>query len=177
MIKLPKTLVYGAAALTAGVLFLAAPRAAHAIAATLVEVMNTRATPVPNQDVDIAARHPYTATCTIFAAGGAFATCQPTPAPPTTGFETVIQSVNMWLNQDTGTVQPIETLLGFNAGGATYQNYVPFVQQGPGVWVGSQPAAIYLDPSPINPLQCAALYNNGSATMSCTVTGYTVSLP
>jgi hypothetical protein len=51
MFKLPQTLTYGAAALAAGALILAAPRAAHAIAATLVQVTNTPASPVVAQDV------------------------------------------------------------------------------------------------------------------------------
>jgi hypothetical protein len=51
MFHLPKTLTYGAAALTAGALILAAPRAAHAIAATLVQVTNTAASPAVAQDV------------------------------------------------------------------------------------------------------------------------------
>ena len=53
MIQLPKSaLSYGAAALAAGALMLAAPRAAHAIAATLVQVTNTPANPAIAQGVE-----------------------------------------------------------------------------------------------------------------------------
>lgn len=44
-------------------LALVTPRAAHALAAALVQVTNTPANPVPNQDVDAPARHAYAATC------------------------------------------------------------------------------------------------------------------
>ena len=52
MFRVPKSaLSYGAVAFTAGALMLAAPRAAHAIAATLVQVTNTPANPAVSQDV------------------------------------------------------------------------------------------------------------------------------
>jgi hypothetical protein len=51
MFKLPQTLTYGAALLAAGVLTLTVPRAAHAIAATLVQVTNTATAPAIAQDV------------------------------------------------------------------------------------------------------------------------------
>jgi len=160
-----------------------APKAVHAAAAALVEITNTRSNPVPNQDVDIAARHPFTATCYVYANGGAFASCQPTPAPPATGYETVIQNVNVSVNQDSGSVQPFVTELEYNTAGAEFQFFVPLFTQTQGTsaggeWVGNQPSAIYLSPTgSYNPLQCSSLWNNGSATFTCTVSGYTVSLP
>jgi hypothetical protein len=52
MIKLPKSVLpFGAGALALGALIVAAPRAAHAIAATLVQVTNTSASPAVAQDV------------------------------------------------------------------------------------------------------------------------------
>jgi hypothetical protein len=153
------------------------PKTVHALAAALVQISNTRSNPVPTQDVDIAARHPYTATCNIYGNGGKFQVCYPTPALPTSGYETVIQSVNIALNQDSGNVQPYVTDLSFTTGGNTYQFYVPMLAQGQGEWVGTQPTAIYADPASY--LQCATLFNDSSsyATMFCTVTGYTVAIP
>jgi hypothetical protein len=153
------------------------PKTVHALAAALVQIANTRSNPVPTQDVDIAARHPYNATCYVYGSSGAFLDCQPTPAPPTSGYETVIQSVNIQLNQDSGSVQPAITDFGFSSGGAWYNYYVPFISQGPGNWVASQLTAIYVDPNASNPLQCATLFNGGTAAMNCTVTGYTVAVP
>jgi hypothetical protein len=169
----------GAVVLAGLVLMLAAPKAAHAIAAALVQVTNTRSNPVPTQDVDIAARHPFTASCNVFGSGGAFVNCAPTPAPPTTGFETVIQSVSILVNQDTGNAQPVETVFNFSTNGSNfYQQWIPYFPQGTGLWVAHQLTAIYVDPSSFNPLQCSTLFNTGStATLFCTVTGYTVALP
>jgi hypothetical protein len=178
----PAWMTVGGVVLAALILPLFAPKAVHALAAALVQITNTRSNPVPNQDVDIAARHPYTATCYIYANGGAFASCQPTPAPPATGSETVIQNVNIALNQDSGTVQPFVTELAYVTAGNDFSFYVPLLTQTQGAnggeWIGNQPSAIYLDPTgSYNPLQCASLWNGGHATLVCTVTGYTVSLP
>jgi hypothetical protein len=177
--KFAKWIVMGSGGVILALLsvVLIAPRTVHAVAAALVQVTNTRSNPVPTQDVDIAARHPYTASCNIFGSSGAFVVCQPTPAPPTSGFETVIQSVNIQLNQDTGAVQPAITDLSYSTGGAGYVHYLPFIPTGTGNWVGSELTAIYVDPNSFNPLQCGTLFNNGSATMNCTVTGYTVAIP
>lgn len=178
----PALMVVGCVLLTGLTLTLVAPKTVHALAATLVQITNTRSNPVPTQDVDIAARHPFTATCNVYANGGAFATCQPTPAPPTTGYETVIQNVNIALNQDSGNVQPFVTDLSYYTAGADFQFYVPLLTQTQGTpaggeWIGNQPAAIYMDPSAFNPLQCNSLWNGGYATLTCTVSGYTVSIP
>jgi hypothetical protein len=52
MIRLPKSVVsFGAVALVAGVLALAVPRAAHAVAAAMVLVTNTAANPAITQSV------------------------------------------------------------------------------------------------------------------------------
>lgn len=51
MIRLPKSVIsFGTLALAAGVLTLAVPRAAHAVAAALVQVTNTPANPAVTQD-------------------------------------------------------------------------------------------------------------------------------
>jgi hypothetical protein len=177
--KFAKWIVMGSGGVVLALLcvVLISPKTAHALVAALVQVTNTRSNPVPTQDVDIAARHPFTASCNVFGNSGAFVVCQPTPAPPTSGYETVIQSVNIQLNQDTGTVQPVVTDLSYFTGGADYVHYLPFIPTGTGNWVGSELTAIYVDPNSFNPLQCATLFNNGSATMNCTVTGYTVAIP
>lgn len=177
--KFAKWIVMGSGGVVLALLcvVLISPRTAHSLVAALVQVTNTRSNPVPTQDVDIAARRPFTATCSVLGSSGAFVVCQPTPAPPTSGYETVIQSVNIQLNQDAGTVQPAIMDLSFSTGGAEYVHYAPFIPTGTGNWVASELTAIYVDPSAFNPLQCATLFNNGTATMNCTVTGYTVAVP
>jgi len=177
----PVMLGIGGALLVVLMMPFVAPKTVHALAAALVQVTNTRSTPVPTQDVDIAARHPFTASCNVFGSSGtAFLICYPTPAPPTSGYETVIQSVNIALNQDTGNANPEAADLSYTTAGGTYQFFVPMLAQGvgPQEWVGSQPTAIYLDPEAFNPLQCATLFNSGAtATLNCTVSGYSVALP
>jgi hypothetical protein len=52
MFRPPQSVLsYGAVAIATGILMLAAPRAAHAIAATLVQVTNTPVNPAVSQDV------------------------------------------------------------------------------------------------------------------------------
>jgi hypothetical protein len=89
MNRLPKSLLsFGAVALAAGVLTLAFPHAAHAVAAALVEVTNTRSNPVPNQDADAPGRHPYQQSCSATSI-----TCFMPVFPPNT--EVVIQTVSL----------------------------------------------------------------------------------
>jgi hypothetical protein len=163
------------------VLTLAVPRTAHAVAAALVQVVNTRSTPVPNQDVDHPARHPFTASCNVpaaFAPQG-FVLCYPTPAPPVSGFETVVQSINILVNRNTGGGSPTLTGLNFGTGANYYQQYLPFVPQGTfnQNWVVQQAVTNYVDPG--GSLQCFAQISDTTTNvqLNCTVSGYTVALP
>jgi hypothetical protein len=178
--KFAKWIVMGSGGVILAVasVILVSPKTAHALAAALVQITNTRSNPVPTQDVDIAARHPYTATCYVFGNPGAFITCQPVPAPPSSGYETVIQNVNVSLNQDTGSVQPVVTDFSYATAGNSFQLAVPIGAQGVGEWAGNMPTTAYVDPTgSYNPLQCASLFNNGTATMTCTISGYSVAIP
>ena len=179
MTRLPKSVLsFGAVALATCVLTLAVPRSAHAVAAALVQVVNTRSTPVPNQDVDHPARHPFTASCNVpaaFAPQG-FVVCYPTPAPPA-GVETVVQSVNMLVNRNTGGGFPMATGFNFTTGGGFYEQFLPFVPQGSGFWVVQQPMTNYVDPG--GNLQCTTIISDTTTNvqLNCTVSGYTVALP
>ena len=178
--KFSKTSLFAIGGITLAASLLA-PRAAHAVVATLVQVANTRSTPVPNQDVDHPARHPFTATCTS-PVQTTFVSCTPTPAPPASGFETVIQNVSILVNRFGGTGAPVYTEIDYVNGGTPYTLYLPFVTQadtpGHGFWVVNQPVTAYLDPGAVGP-RCLALMidTSTSAEVFCTVTGYTVSLP
>ena len=81
--KFAKWIVMGSGGVVLALLcvILISPKAAHAMVAALVQVTNTRSNPVPTQDVDTAARHPFTAGCNVYGSSGAFVVCQPTPAP------------------------------------------------------------------------------------------------
>jgi hypothetical protein len=181
MFHLPKTLTYGSAVLAAVALLLAAPRAMHAVAATLVQVTNTTAEPVPAKDVDNPARHPFAATCTGQGQGEEGpASCNPLPAPPA-GAETVIQSVSILVTRGNSTATTAGTYYSFVTGGQSYQSYLPYVTQqiasNAAAWVANQSTTIYEDPSSLH--ACSAVQSDLATQfqITCTVTGYTVSLP
>src|SRR5580700_1363886 len=81
---------------TVGVLVIAAvgimsPRVAHAVVATMVQVANTTANPVPNQDVDNPARNFFQATNS---AGGCSGTCVITFSAVPNGARLIIRQVS-----------------------------------------------------------------------------------
>jgi hypothetical protein len=64
MFRIPKSVLsFGAVAVAGGALTLAVPRAAHAIAATLVQVVNTTANPAITQDTSRQASQIVTLVC------------------------------------------------------------------------------------------------------------------
>jgi hypothetical protein len=161
----------GGLAAAAALLAVLAPRAAHAVTATLVEVVNTRSTPVPNQDVDHPGRHPYQQSCN---SGGnpvqnGFMSCQMPAVPPNT--EVVIQNVSVDINLAPGPQQ-----FGFlltQGGGVGAETLFPLVSVA-GRYIGNQPTTQFADPG-TQPACAAAV--TASGFFECFVTGYTVSLP
>jgi hypothetical protein len=140
----------GFVVLAALVLTLLAPRAARAIAATAVKVENTRSAPVPNQDVDIAARHPYTAECftnSPSSEGGQFG-CNPAPAPPASGFETVIQNVSVGISALAGTGMPVAVGLMLNTAGTQFNPALAFTPQSSGFGRSVSPRRSTWTPTP-----------------------------
>lgn len=64
MFRIPKSILsFGAVAVASGALTLAVPRAAHAIAATLVQIVNTTANPAITQDTSKQASQIVTLVC------------------------------------------------------------------------------------------------------------------
>jgi hypothetical protein len=161
------SMVIAGLAVAAALLTILSPKA-HALVATLVEVANTRATPVPNQDVDSAARHPYQQSCQDF--GVDFQTCTMPVVPP--NIEVVIQTVSM---QVTGAAP---TLLQFatTGGGVNIFTNIPSPGQTGPFYVATQSLTQYVDPG-----TSAACYSNTTGTavaaLSCSVSGYFVTLP
>jgi hypothetical protein len=156
----------GGLAAAAALLAVLAPKAAHAVTATLVEVVNTRSTPVPNQDVDAPGRHPYSQTCSSTGSGNFFGCDMPT-VPPNT--EVVIQNVSMLLSGGS----PTSGSLVSTSGGQVVTAYIPLVAVGGPYFSASQPITQYIDPGTV-----AACYGPfGFTGFSCTISGYTVSLP
>lgn len=100
MFQLPKSVLsFGAGALTLGVFILAAPRAAHAISATLVQVTNTAANPVPNLDTERNARIPYQSS--INASPCSIAPCDFLMSPVPAGYRLVAQGVSVDVRDST----------------------------------------------------------------------------
>jgi hypothetical protein len=144
-------------------LTLVSPKA-HALVAALVQVANTPANPVPNQDVDFPARHPYQQTCSAAApdANGSLL-CNMPIVPPNT--EVVIQSVSMLVEGS-----PIVSQIQTTGGGVQAGMVIPLVNN-----IANQPLTLYIDPGTV--ATCQSLLTKAPGAMGCTITGYTVSLP
>jgi hypothetical protein len=159
---------FGGLAAAAALLTLFSPKA-HALVATLVEVVNTRSTPVPNQDVDHPARHPYQQICFNNTIQGGDLSCQTPAAPPNT--EVVIQNVSMIVSSN---VAPQVSRIITVGGGVSINTYIPLVAQ-TGNYMVSQQLTQYVDPG--TSATCDTQLNSTNAQLICTITGYTVSLP
>jgi hypothetical protein len=71
MIRIPKSIFsFGALVLAAGVVTLAVPRTAHALAAALVEIANTPASPANTQDISKQANQMVQLVCPAAASDG-----------------------------------------------------------------------------------------------------------
>jgi hypothetical protein len=160
----------GGLAAVAALLTVVSPKA-HALAATLVEVVNTRSSPVPNQDVDHPGRHPYQQNCISSGNQNGYVSCNMPTTPPNT--ELVIQNVSMVINLTSAPLYSRFLTLG---GGTGLETYIPLVAQSSN-YMASQPLVQYSDPGS-TPL-CDSTTNDTSQSLrlTCTITGYTVSLP
>ncbi len=155
-------------------LALVTPRAAHALAAALVQVTNTPANPVPNQDVDAPGRHPFAATCTVGSGGQE---CSLSTVPANT--EYVIQTITVILTAGPGLpAQPSAGEFETTAGGTTAGvAFFPLINSGGEVASATQSLTAYADPG-TTPI-CAVQTPNflPDSVVTCTITGYTVSVP
>lgn len=100
---------YGAVVLGTTVLFFATPRAVHAIAATLVQVTNTTANPVPNLDAERIARVRYESTqqpqgtCPI---GNGPQQCSFVFTAPPSGYRLIVENVSGSITLAAGATSP-----------------------------------------------------------------------
>jgi hypothetical protein len=125
----------GALALAAMLLNFVAPRAAHALVATAVQVMNTSATPVPTRDVDAAGRNPFRLSCT------GVGNCQTPPVPAGNTFvvESIFASVagtGAWLQFNVQTP-------GLGGVGDESIAFAPLVQSTPSIAIAFQNISMY----------------------------------
>jgi len=169
----------GAALGVVATLALVTPRAAHAVAAALVQVTNTSANPVPNQDVDAPGRHLYQSICTTTTGDslGKQFVCILSAVPANT--ELVIQTVSILaetpnppaIGQLATTVRGVQAVVAFpvvNSG---------LTEFGTMIGTATQPLTLYADPG--TQPQCSVVVASAPAipAMTCSVIGYTVSLP
>jgi hypothetical protein len=150
-------------------LTLAAPKAAHAVTATLVQVANTRATPVPTESVDEPGRHPYQTTCTGFSNAYGLAYCN-TPNVPA-GYEFVIQSVSMYVQN----AAPQYAYIITTVSNGVMDTYIPLTAQGGLNYVGAVGLTLQNDPN--NGITCDAVTSSTEAGVTCSFSGYLTSLP
>jgi hypothetical protein len=182
MFKLPKNLsVYGAAALAVATLVLATPRAAHAIAATLVQVTNTTANPVPNLDAERIARIPYESTqqpqgnCPN---SNLIQACNFAFTPPPTGYRLVVENVSGWIVLANGTTLPpiaILTDVDNTVGRTTIWSYAGILVQGSGTAIlasFNQPAHAVFDAGDSGPEVAVNANWEGGTVQYMTLTGY-----
>ena len=162
----------GGLAAVAALLTVVSPKA-HALAATLVEVVNTRSTPVPNQDVDHPGRHPYQLSCNATGTDqNGYISCQMPATPPNT--ELVIQNASVAVLY-TVPVYPAELIT--KVGGVTTWNYLLLAPQSSSAFVASQLVTQYNDPGTQPAVFFQATSPNPNVVLECTITGYTVTLP
>jgi hypothetical protein len=159
------------------------PRAVRAAVATLVQVSNTTADPIPNSSVDEPARHVWTGTCHFTATNQNIAYCS---VPASSNEEVVVQEESYYAISD-----PTNTFALFTAGvllssgfGGNFLAFAQSADNGLHQPTGSNyfytaAATIYLDPG--SQLLCSAetkgLNSNVALGGDCYFSGYYVTLP
>lgn len=168
--RLPKSVVsFGGVALLATVLTLAVPRAAHGIAAALVQVTNTAASPVINQDVDALGRHPFTSSCS----GPNICFFATVPA----GRELVIQTLSVGISIPASVPAAIAQLQTTTGGTVGNPVQFPVASQIEGFGFALQSFTAYADPGTTPACTFLTMPGLVGATIGCTITGYTISTP
>jgi hypothetical protein len=164
----------GGLAAAAALLTLVSPKA-RAIVATLVEVTNTRSAPVPNQDVDAPERHPFALVCNP--PMGVANVCSFAPVPANT--ELVIQTVSISsVVTNSNTLWPLSSgALQTEVGGIPAKFAFPVVGASENSGSATQSLTVYADPGTVPACVVYLPISFPSTFMTCTITGYTVSLP
>jgi len=143
-----------------------APQKARAVVATLVQVVNTPSSPVPNQDVDHPGRHPFNQMCT-----GTPSACAIT-AP--FGQRVVVQYVSTWHSGSPACVYVQLQLVDPSILAAR----LPCVSAGTDsfgspIYIAQGPVTVYIEPGKTMGVS-DHLAGSGSAAFEALVTGYTI---
>jgi hypothetical protein len=155
------------------------PKVAHAVVATLVQVVNTTANPVPNLDTERIARIPYESTqqptgnCP---SGSGVQQCifDFTPAPA--GYRLIVQSVSGSVSLQPGTTAPpTAILINGDNGRYTYWSFTGTLGQtlSGAMYSGfNQPALAYYDPGDSGPAMYLVANYQAGVGQYMTLTGY-----
>jgi hypothetical protein len=159
-----------------------APKAARGIAATLVQVANTTSNPVPNQDVQQPAHHVFTASCTSSLTNGSIATCSAGAVPA--GEEFVIETISFEGAADATNTRLVPSFSVISAGSAEVVTLSSIGDDGllqprASEFEVTQAARLYADPgfSPNCLVQTKGSNLTVGILFTCTISGYTVSVP
>lgn len=150
---------------------LASPRAVHAIAAALVQVVNTPANAVPTM-LAPAASQLYQSSCTGQSGGYANAFCllDPVPAKQTL----FVEAVNMIAYAESGNspIQPYFSAAGNFDWSKPGNHFIPLFAQGSGLWIGNLAGRVYSSAT-VRP-GCYVYFasNSTGGTVICQVSGY-----
>jgi len=151
----------GSVVLAGLILTLLMPKAANAIAATAVQVMNTSTNPVPVQS--LLPGKPFIQTCTNFTTSSNCALSPPVPA----GYTFAVQHSNAVSLGGPAGVQPIYWF--FTTQGQPVYEVQLLQQSASGPAVNDSPVAWYADAASSPHF---FLYNGTAATIIATLTGY-----
>jgi len=155
------------------------PRAVRAAVATLVEVSNTTANPIPNKNVDEPARHAWTALCEVGSAGTSASCTITTP----NNEEVVVQAETYSVGADRANTYMLFSSSATTAG-SPFVVYAQAVdndlsQPDNSYFANTASATMYLDPN--SALVCTArtkgLNVNRELNGTCLYSGYYVTLP
>jgi hypothetical protein len=165
--------VLGSVFLAALLLATVAPRAAHAVAAALVQVTNTTASPVPTSDV--APLQAYEGVCFGSTPGYSVTGLECEISTPA-GKRLVVQSASMLVDTPTGVV-PVNSSVGATQPGVV-SFFLPVVFRGAvnGGYVsnGTQSLQFYAEGA----VNCDTTFEaNADSNMVCSVAGYLVDAP
>ncbi|MGA2810980.1 MAG: hypothetical protein ABSG16_06240 [Candidatus Acidiferrum sp.] len=172
----------GFVVLAAALVSVLAPKATHALVATLVQVANTPANPVPNRDAD-SPEHATTvvSSCSVTTGPGpgAGVFCVPYPGSPA-GKRLVIEQLeaNCSAPKGNNVTQPF---IAFYVGGVQTSHNFPMISQGDDstyvYYTANQPVRYYVDPDSQILFSAATTDTTGGTTCSLQVDGYLVIYP
>jgi hypothetical protein len=184
----------GAVALMAVLLTLAAPKAVRGVVATLVQVANTTANPIPNRDVDDPGRAELvTLACSASAGFGQLncaaqipsQCCESAPYFVPAGYRLVIQQ--MEANCQTPKGQSItQTSMELNTGGQFVYHQIPLLSEGSSFYPSGTTYTIlannlaghfYADPGSIIQFDGNETDTTGNTGCFFNASGYLISYP